>query len=76
MIHQLDTKFIVIVGNVEAMYNWWGSNATPSNKVYGTVDTTSCLILTLTANPTVVGKNLTSKITADITKDATGEPIT
>jgi methionine-rich copper-binding protein CopC len=60
-------------GSVDARYNWWGDFTTnPSTKVYGTVDTSSWLVLNVTANPSIIGKDSTSNITADLTHDFNG----
>ncbi len=58
--------------SLDAQYNWWGSNSDPSSKVYGNVDVDLWLVLTLTANPSIIGKNLTSTVTADLLHDSDG----
>ena len=59
-------------GSVNAQLNWWGSNANPSNNVYGTVTVTPWLVLTLTANPTTILNGGTSTITTDLQHDNNG----
>ena len=59
-------------GSVDAQYNWWGSNSDPTSKVYGNVDVNPWLVLTLTADPSIVGLNLTSTVTADLLHDSDG----
>ena len=59
-------------GSVDAMYNWWGSNDDPSSKVYGTVTTTPWLVLNVSASPSLIGKNVTSTITANLCYDSNG----
>lgn len=60
-------------GAVDALYNWWGSNETPTGKVIGSVNITPWLILTLEANPTIIGKNSTSQIDANLCYDSNGD---
>ncbi len=59
-------------GSMNAMYNWWGSNSNPISKVYGTVDVNPWLILTVNATPSIIGKDSTSTITADLNHDSGG----
>jgi predicted outer membrane repeat protein len=59
-------------GSVDAALNWWGSNSDPSSKVSGGVDVSPWLVLNVTANPTLIKKNGTSNITADLLHDSTG----
>jgi autotransporter family porin len=58
-------------GSVNAEYNWWGSNASPSGRVYG-VTIYKWLVLTVAASPTSIGNYKTSTITADLRHDNTG----
>ncbi len=58
-------------GTVDAMYNWWCSNGTPANKVSGNVTYKPWLILKLIA-PTLMAKNSTSTITANLRYDSNG----
>ena len=58
-------------GIVTAEYNWWGSNADPSEKV-AAVTIIKWLVLTATANPTTINLNGTSTITADLLHDSSG----
>ena len=59
-------------GDIEAQYNWWGDNNDPSSKVFGDVNVTPWLILTVTADPTIVNSGTTSNITADLLHDSNG----
>ena len=33
---------------MDAKYNWWGSNANPTSKIYGNVNVTPWIVLNLT----------------------------
>lgn len=59
-------------GSVNAHYNWWGSNASPSSKVYGTVYVDSWLVLKVTANPITILNGGKSTITANLLYDSHG----
>ena len=58
-----------IGGTVDARYNWWGSNNDPISKVVNTV-VTPWLVLTGTANPTLIPKNSFSTITLNLLYDS------
>ncbi len=60
------------LGTVNVSLNWWGSNANPSNNVYGTKIST-WLVLTVTANPKIIQKYGHSTITADLRHDNLGK---
>ncbi len=56
-------------GEVDAKYNWWGSNNDPKSRVYvysGDVLVNPWYVLTVTANPTTLKNNDNSTITADL----------
>lgn len=57
--------------NVDAQYNWWGSNNNPS-KISGNVNVTPWLVLNLTANPSLIENGGSSDITADLLYDSNG----
>lgn len=63
-------------GNVNAKYNWWGSNSKPSASKFknnnGTVKYDPWLILRVKSSPSVINKGEYSKITADVYKDSKG----
>ncbi|MDO8869829.1 MAG: Ig-like domain-containing protein [Methanobacteriaceae archaeon] len=58
--------------NVNAQYNWWGSNNGPVGVNYGNITTNPWLILTITSNPSEIFNTQTSQITADLYKDSDG----
>lgn len=57
---------------VNATLNWWGSNANPSGRIFGNVNVSKWLILTLTANMVSIKTKGTSTIKADILHDSQG----
>ena len=57
---------------VNATLNWWGSNANPSGRIYGNVNVSKWLILTLTADIASIKTNGTSTIKADLLHDSQG----
>ncbi len=57
---------------VNATLNWWGSNNHPNSKVFGNVTVNPWLVLNITANPTHIGNEGTSNITADLCHDSDG----
>ncbi len=59
----------VNVGTVDARYNWWGSNNDPISKVVNT-EVTPWLVLTATANPTIIPKNSLSTINLNLLYDS------
>ncbi|MBI5679460.1 MAG: right-handed parallel beta-helix repeat-containing protein [Methanobacterium sp.] len=63
-------------GTLDAQYNWYGSNADPSSKIFNgrghTVNYSPWLIMTVTASPTTIHTGGTSTITADFTHDSAG----
>lgn len=68
---------------VNATWNWWGSNADPSSKIYGTtsggvitnVIYSPWVILTGTAWPTTINAGASSEITAYLTTGSDGLPL-
>ena len=54
-------------GNLDANFNWWGSNTGPVLKVCD-----KWIILTITADPTKIDKGGTSQVTSDLLHDNTG----
>ena len=68
-------------GAVNATDNWWGSNFTGTNptnmgRATSNVNTSTWIVLTLTANPTSIPVNGNSTITADLLHDNTGATVT
>ena len=59
-------------GNLNAQYNWYGSNADPGSKIQGNVNYGPWLMLTVAASPGTVGTGSISTITADFTHDSNG----
>ena len=57
---------------LDARYNWWGSNASPSEKVFGDVLYDPWLVLTINADPTTINNGDNSTITADLLHDSNG----
>lgn len=65
----------VASGSVNATNNWWGSNADPSSRVFGSVTVDPWLVLTITADPTSVMVGGESTITADLLHNSNGESV-
>ena len=63
-------------GDVDARYNWWGSNTRPAASKFknnnGTVVYDPWLILTVKSDPGVIKKGEYSKITAHVYTDSSG----
>lgn len=59
-------------GNVDARYNWWSTNKNPINNINGAVNASSWLILKISPNLTIIGKGITSTITANLCYDSNG----
>jgi len=60
-------------GTVNAEYNWWGSNNPDFPAlITGDVDYISWLIMTFSANPTVISQGGISTLTADFRYDSNG----
>lgn len=60
-------------GTVNAEYNWWGSNNPDfPSLITGDVDYISWLIMTFSANPTVISQGGISTLTADFRYDSNG----
>jgi hypothetical protein len=59
-------------GSADVRYNWWGSNASPSERVYYDATFSPWLVLTVTASPTAIKNGGTSTITADLCHDSKG----
>ena len=66
----------VAAGDVDAKYNWWGTNSMPPASKFknneGTVLYDPWLTLRVNANPEVLGLGESSKITADVYMDSAG----
>ena len=72
--------FLGASATLDATDNWWGCNAGPGSagcdEVSGTPTVSPRLVLTATASPgTVVGPDATSTITAALTQNSLGAPI-
>jgi predicted outer membrane repeat protein len=61
---------------IDATDNWWGSNDDPSGRVSGGVNVNPWLVLTVNTTPTLIKKDATSNITADLNHDSDGSTIT
>ena len=59
-------------GAADVRYNWWGSNASPSERVYYDATFIPWLVLTVTASPASVKARGVSTITADLCHDSKG----
>ncbi|WP_407415839.1 hypothetical protein, partial [Methanobrevibacter sp.] len=63
-------------GDVDARYNWWGTNSRPSDSGFrnnkGTILYDPWLILRVNSNPSVIDYGEYSKITADVYMDSLG----
>lgn len=63
-------------GDVDAKYNWWGSNSKPSRSKFknnnGSVIYDPWLVLRVSSNPHKINKGEYSKITADVYTDSNG----
>jgi parallel beta-helix repeat protein len=57
---------------IDVRYNWWGSNLNPSSRMYGSVNVSPWIILSLTASPSLIKSGETSNITADMLHDSNG----
>jgi predicted outer membrane repeat protein len=64
---QLGSTFYCYSGSVNAENNWWGSNSSPSGKIYGAVDYNPWLVLKISATPTTITTYGTSSVVADLT---------
>jgi len=51
---------------VNATYNWWGSNVNPSSQIFGLVDYSPWLFMTINANPETINNTQTSLITVSL----------
>jgi predicted outer membrane repeat protein len=63
-------------GNVNAEYNWWGSNNSPSTQVYGTVDYTNWLYMTQTVNPIIIPNGSIGTVTVSFNNACNGTNVT
>lgn len=61
-------------GTVNATLNWWGSNTSPAGKVQGNVAYDPWIILTITADPTIIDNGGISQVKADLLHDSTYDP--
>ena len=59
-------------GSVNANYNWWGTNADPSSRIYGNVTDGPWMVLNITTNTTDVQVGENATITAFILYDSNG----
>ena len=59
-------------GNVDALYNWWGSNKGPLESNVGNVNDRIWLLLSLKAAPNQISVGESSQITADLYTDSNG----
>ena len=59
-------------GTANVSLNWWGSNEDPRGFVYGSVNVTPWLVLTVTSNPNTIPNSYNSTITADFLHDSNG----
>ncbi|EKQ51601.1 MAG: repeat-containing protein, partial [Methanobacterium sp. Maddingley MBC34] len=53
-------------GSVNATLNWWGSNDDPSSQIYGNVDYSPWLFMTINATPETINNTQTSLITVSL----------
>ena len=58
---------------INTQNNWWGSNDDPTNRVSGTVNATSWLVLNTNTSPSGIPVGGTSAVTADLTHNNLGE---
>jgi parallel beta-helix repeat protein len=58
---------------LDALYNWWGSNSDPSSQFSGTVNYSPWLYMTLTANPSLILNGATSTLTASFNNIYNGD---
>jgi predicted outer membrane repeat protein len=63
-------------GTVNAEYNWWGSNNSPSSQVYGNVDYSNWLYMTETVNPTTIVNGSTATVTVSFNNVCNGTNVT
>jgi methionine-rich copper-binding protein CopC len=54
---------------IDATLNWWGDNNNPITKTFGSVNLYPWLVLTVTANPSLIENTGTSNITVDLLHD-------
>jgi parallel beta-helix repeat protein len=59
-------------GLLNALYNWYGTNSNPSNKIIGNVNYAPWLVLTITSNQNSILNGFNSTITADLKHDSNG----
>ncbi len=52
-------------GNANAENNWWGSNNSPVSQIYGTVDYSNWIYMTIITTPTTVVNETTSSVTVN-----------
>lgn len=58
-------------GTVNATGNWWGSNADPSGQIFGLVDYSPWLFMTINATPETINNTQTSLITVSLNNYST-----
>ena len=63
-------------GSIDAKYNWWGSNNNPSSNVYGNVDCSKWLYMTITVNPTSIAYGGNGAVTVSFNNAYDGTTVT
>jgi predicted outer membrane repeat protein len=63
-------------GTVNAEYNWWGSNNSPSSQVYGNVDYSKWLYMTVTMGTTNIVNGSTVTVTVNFNNISDGTTVT
>lgn len=58
---------------VNAVENWWGSNSGPGSKISGNVLADPWIVLSISADPTIIATGGRSVITADFLHDSNGK---
>jgi len=59
-------------GLLNALYNWYGTNSNPNNKIIGNVNYAPWLVLTITSDQNSILNGFNSTITADLKHDSNG----
>jgi len=67
-----ESSTIYSLVDMDAKYNWFGSNANPSSNVNNKVDVTPWMVLTITANSNTLPNNYNSTIIVDMLHDSKG----
>ena len=63
-----------VSGILDASLNWWGSNTGPSD-IIGASNSTTWLVLSITANPVIMGYNGKSTISGNLLTDNNGNSV-